>query len=54
MGKIQQGSSSVKIMNQDAGRVDDPTDHPSCKGPIPDTAGGKVTGPGAATVIIGP
>ncbi len=53
MGKIKQGSGTVKIMGQDAGRKDAPTDHPTCKGPIPDTAGGKVMGPGVSTVIIG-
>ena len=54
MAMIKQGSGTVKIMNMDAARLQDPTDHPPCKaGAIPDAAGGKVMGPGAPTVMVG-
>ena len=53
VGMVKSGSGTVKMESKDAARVNDPTDHPSCKGPIPDASGGKIMGPGCMTVMTG-
>jgi hypothetical protein len=53
VGKIKQGSGTVKICNQDAARVGDPTQHIPCDSGVVPSSGGTITGPGAPTVITG-
>jgi hypothetical protein len=53
VARVKQGSSSVKIMGQDAARVNDPTQHIPCDMGVVPSSGGTILGPGAATVITG-
>jgi hypothetical protein len=49
---VNTGSSSVKICSQDAARITDPTKHIPCDSGAVPSSGGKIVGPGAATVMI--
>lgn len=53
VGKVKQGSGSVKIMGKDAARVGDPTEHKPCDSGAVPSSGGTIKGPGAATVMTG-
>ena len=53
IAKIKQGSSSVKMCNQDAARLNDPTQHIPCDSGAVPSSGGMIQGPGAPTVMTG-
>jgi hypothetical protein len=52
-GRVNAGSGKVKICGQDAARLTDATAHIPCDSGTVPSSGGKIMGPGAATVIVG-
>src|SRR5689334_11582346 len=54
VGRVNAGSGKVKICGQDAARLMDATAHMPCDNGVGQpSSGGKIMGPGAATVIVG-